>query len=127
MKSQSLARNFIKKETLAQVFPYEFFQISEMAFFTEHLRWMLLKGVSNFQTKSLKRERERERQTDRQTDRQTETARQREKSKECDCRQKQYYNILRQCNQVEETILSMFRIISKNASLAYRADAFLKS
>ena len=32
------ACNFIKKETLAQVFSYEFCQISKNTFFTEHLR-----------------------------------------------------------------------------------------
>ena len=32
------AWNFIKKETLAQVFPCEFCQISKNTFFTEHLR-----------------------------------------------------------------------------------------
>ena len=31
------ARNFIKKETLAQVFFYEFCQVSKNTFFTEHL------------------------------------------------------------------------------------------
>ena len=30
--------NFIKKETLAQVFPCEFFEISKNTFFTEQLR-----------------------------------------------------------------------------------------
>ena len=33
-----LACNFIKKETLAQVFSCEFSKISKIAFFTEHLR-----------------------------------------------------------------------------------------
>ena len=32
------ACNFIKKETLAQVFSYEFCEISKNTFFTEHLR-----------------------------------------------------------------------------------------
>ena len=32
------AYNFIKKETLAQVFSCEFFEISKNLFFTEHLR-----------------------------------------------------------------------------------------
>ena len=31
------ARNFIKKETLAQVFSCEFYEIFKNAFFTEHL------------------------------------------------------------------------------------------
>ena len=35
---QSLACNFIKKETLAQVFPCEFYEISKSTFSTEHLR-----------------------------------------------------------------------------------------
>ena len=32
------ACNFIKKETLAQVFSWEFCEISKKTFFTEHLR-----------------------------------------------------------------------------------------
>ena len=35
---KSQACNFIKKETLAQMFSCEFCQISNNAFFTEHLR-----------------------------------------------------------------------------------------
>ena len=35
-KSQALACNFIKKETLAQVFSSEFCEISKNTFFTEH-------------------------------------------------------------------------------------------
>ena len=38
-----LACNFIKKETLAQVFSSEFFEISKNKLFREHLRWLLLK------------------------------------------------------------------------------------
>ena len=34
--------NFIKKETLAQVFFCEFCEISNKTFFIEHLRWLLL-------------------------------------------------------------------------------------
>ena len=34
---QALARNFIKKETLAQVFSYEFYGIFKNTFFKEHL------------------------------------------------------------------------------------------
>ena len=34
--------NFIKKETLAQVFSCEFFEIYKNTFFTEHLRRLLL-------------------------------------------------------------------------------------
>ena len=37
------ACNFIKKETLAQVFSCEFYEISNNTFFTEHLRWLLLR------------------------------------------------------------------------------------
>ena len=36
------ACNFIKKEARAQVFSCEICEISKNAFFTEHLRWMLL-------------------------------------------------------------------------------------
>ena len=34
--------NFIKNETLAQVFSCKFCEISKNIFFTEHLRWLLL-------------------------------------------------------------------------------------
>ena len=34
--------NFIKKETLAQVFSCEFYEISKNSFFIEHLWWLLL-------------------------------------------------------------------------------------
>ena len=37
--------NFIKKETLAQVFPCESCDISKTTFFIEHLWWLLLKIV----------------------------------------------------------------------------------
>ena len=37
-KAAGLACNFIKKEALAQVFPYEFCEISKNTFFAEHLR-----------------------------------------------------------------------------------------
>ena len=36
-------RDFIKKEALAYVFSCEFCKISKNIFFTEHLRWLLLK------------------------------------------------------------------------------------
>ena len=36
------ACNFIKKETLAQVFSCEFCEISKTTFFTEYLWWLLL-------------------------------------------------------------------------------------
>ena len=36
------ACNFIKKETLAQVFPVEFAKFLRTPFLTEHLRWLLL-------------------------------------------------------------------------------------
>ena len=38
------ACNFIKKETLAQVFFYGFYEISKNTFFIEHLWGMLLKA-----------------------------------------------------------------------------------
>ena len=38
IKLQAKACNFIKKETLAQVFSYEFYEIFKSTFFTEHLR-----------------------------------------------------------------------------------------
>ena len=38
IKLQVDACNFIKKEALTQVFPYEFCEISENTFFTEHFR-----------------------------------------------------------------------------------------
>ena len=37
IKLQASACNFIKKETLTQVFSCEFYEISKNAFFTEHL------------------------------------------------------------------------------------------
>ena len=37
-KLQAETCNFIKKETLAQVFSYEFYEISNNTFFTEHLQ-----------------------------------------------------------------------------------------
>ena len=42
------ACNFIKKEALTQVFFCEFCEISKIAFFTEHLRWLLLNLILNF-------------------------------------------------------------------------------
>ena len=36
------ACNFIKKDSLTQVFSCEFWEISENTFFTEYLRWLLL-------------------------------------------------------------------------------------
>ena len=42
--SVSESYNFIKKETLAQMFSSEFWEISKNTFFIEHLRWLLLKG-----------------------------------------------------------------------------------
>ena len=42
----SMACNFIKKETLAQVFSGEFCEICKNTFFTEHLRQLLLKPFS---------------------------------------------------------------------------------
>ena len=43
MKLHAEAGNFIKKEALAQVFSYNFFEISKAPFLKEHLRWLLLK------------------------------------------------------------------------------------
>ena len=42
MKLQASACNFVKKETLAQVFSCELEKILRAAFLTEHLRWLLL-------------------------------------------------------------------------------------
>ena len=42
MKLQAEACNFIKKETLAQVFSCELCEISKNTFLTENLRWLLL-------------------------------------------------------------------------------------
>ena len=56
-------------------------------FLTEYLRWLLLKGWSDFQIKGLDKERERERETETERDRErekkreTETDRQTESSK----------------------------------------------
>ena len=41
-KDAGAADNFIKKETLAQVFSCEFCKIFKNTFFIEHLRWLLL-------------------------------------------------------------------------------------
>ena len=41
------AWNFIKKETLAQVFTCEFSEISKNTFFTEQFRWLLLYHTSS--------------------------------------------------------------------------------
>ena len=41
LTSPGLQANFIKKETLAQVFHYEFCEIFKNNFFTKHLRWLL--------------------------------------------------------------------------------------
>ena len=38
IKLQASACNFIKKETLARVFSFDFCEISKNTFFTEHLR-----------------------------------------------------------------------------------------
>ena len=46
VKLQPEICNFIKKEALAQVFSCEFCEISKNTFFTEHLRWLLLKRLS---------------------------------------------------------------------------------
>ena len=41
-----LAYNFIQKETLAQVFSCEFYEILKNTFFIEHLWWLLLYYLS---------------------------------------------------------------------------------
>ena len=45
IKMQDEACNFIEKETLAQVFFYEFCEISKNTFFTEHL-WTIASANS---------------------------------------------------------------------------------
>ena len=42
---QAKACNFIKKETLAQVFSCKFCEIFKNTFFTEHFHWLLLQVV----------------------------------------------------------------------------------
>ena len=107
IKPQALTCNFIKKETLAQAFYCEFCEISKYTF-SYGTPPLAASGQSDFQTKGLKREREKER------------------SEEYGCQQKQYWDILHWCYQVEEAILSMFRIISTGASLDYPAGVFLR-
>ena len=46
-------RNFIKKETLVQVFSCELFEILRTPFFIEHLRWLLLFEVLSLLKSSL--------------------------------------------------------------------------
>ena len=46
-------RNFIKKETLVQVFSCEVFEILRTPFFIEHLRWLLLFEVLSLLKSSL--------------------------------------------------------------------------
>ena len=41
-KLQADGWNFIKKETLAQVFPREYSEMFKNIFFTYHLQWLLL-------------------------------------------------------------------------------------
>ena len=45
IKLQAEACNFIEKETLAQVFSCEFWEIFKNTFFIEHLSWLLLNNV----------------------------------------------------------------------------------
>ena len=47
IKLQAWVCNLFKKETLALVFSCEFCEISKNNFFTEHLRWLLLKPPSS--------------------------------------------------------------------------------
>ena len=51
IEMQVKACNFIKKETLAQVFSWEFCEISKNIFFTEHLRTT---ASENYPTKKRK-------------------------------------------------------------------------
>ena len=44
-KVAGLARNFIKKETLAQVFACEYYKVSKNTFFAEHL-WATAQNTS---------------------------------------------------------------------------------
>ena len=46
-KTRALACNFIKKETLAQIFSCEFCEISKNTFFTEHL-WAIASHIFKF-------------------------------------------------------------------------------
>ena len=48
LKLQVLACNFIKKETLAQVFSCEFSEIFKNTFFTEHLQTTAFKRIFFF-------------------------------------------------------------------------------
>ena len=43
----SEAYNFIKKQTLAQLFSCEFCEIPKNTFFIEYLRWLLLRFSQN--------------------------------------------------------------------------------
>ena len=52
IRLQASARNFIKKETLAQVFSCEFCEILKKTFFTEHLQWLLLLLHINYDARS---------------------------------------------------------------------------
>ena len=45
IKLQVSACNFIKKEAVAQVFSSAFYEITKNTFFSEHLRWVHLKGI----------------------------------------------------------------------------------
>ena len=48
------ACNFIKRETLAQVFSCEFYEIFKNTFLTEHLRWLLLTFYSESTLRSFR-------------------------------------------------------------------------
>ena len=50
----------LKKRLWHRRFPVNFTKFLGTPFLTEHLRWLLLKGRSDFQTKGLKRERNRD-------------------------------------------------------------------
>ena len=85
-------------------FPVNFVKFLSAPFLTEHLRWLLLKGQSNFQAKCLKRRRKRDLKST-AADKNSITI--------------SYINAI----EVAEAILSMFQI-SADASLDYPADVF---
>ena len=45
------ASNFIKKETLTQLFSYKFCKIFKIAFFTEYFRWLLFSYIEHYLAK----------------------------------------------------------------------------
>ena len=59
-----------------------FVKFRRTPFLTEYLRWLLLKGWSDFQIKGLDKERERERETETERDRERKKERQRQTDKQ---------------------------------------------